>query len=164
MQRLSAGSQFEDRPMKDINRAGPSEGRIDTVRALMSDLQTNGRIGAARLAVAAVRADERPMMDSETEEEHRSEIEMAKRVATEMMSVGDVQGAVQALRAVQPWLCTVTDLGSSVLCDLAMALDACRDPEAKAIFASLSRAPSEDVRMLAKMMGSLDESEDILKL
>jgi len=152
--------------MKDINRAGPSEDRIDKVRALMSEMQTSGKIGAARLAVAAVRADieARPKMDAETEEEHRAEIELAKTVAAEMMSVGDVQGAVQALRAVQPWLCAVTELGSSVLCDLAMALDACRDPEANAIFASLSRAPAEDVRLLAKMMGSLDESEGLLKL
>ena len=102
-------------------------------------------------------------MDAVIEQEHREEIEQAQAVAASMMRSGNVDGALEALRVVQPWLCTVTELGSSVLLDLAMSLDAKHDPEASTIFASLSRSPNSDVRAMAKMMGSVDESEGILK-
>ena len=166
MQQLSAGSQFTDRPMQNINRSGPTEDRASQIRDLMAQMHASGKIGAPGAALAAQRDEmaSRPKSDKVLEEEHRGEIELAKRVAAEMTSVGDLQGAVKALRAVQPFLCTVTELGSSVLLDLAMALDARQDPEAKALFASLSRSPSNEVRQLAKMMAGLDESEDFLKL
>ena len=80
-----------------------------------------------------------------------------------MMRCGDIDGSIKALRAVRPWLCTVTELGSAVLLDLAMALDAKRDPAAKDLFGQLSRSPNADVRALAKMMGSVDDAEGFLK-
>lgn len=168
MNQLSAGEQFIDRPMKDINKAGPSERHIARVQKLMAELESSGRIqqsSAARAMVAAKRAEvaSKPKMDAELEEEHRSQIELAKAAASQMMSNGNIDGAIEALRVVRPWLCTVTELGSSVLLDLAMALDAKRDPEAQAIFASLSRSPSKEVRSMAKMMASVDSSEDFMR-
>lgn len=166
MQQLSAGSQFVDRPMKDINKSGPTEDRLSNVQALMAKMEASGEIGAARANMVAAKKAEMasmPKMDSAIEEEHRSEIELAKLVAADMMRVGDIEGAVKALRAVQKWLCAVTELGSSVLMDLAMALDAKRDPEAAHIFATLSASPNEDVRSLAKLMASMDENEEFLK-
>lgn len=167
MQRLSAGSQFEEgnRPMQDINRSGPSEDRVSKIQTLMAEMQASGKIGAAQAMVAAKKADmaSMPKMDKEVEELHRSEIELAKKCAADMMRSGDVQGAINALKAVQPWLCTVTELGSTVLLDLAMALDAQRDPEAQEIFVQLSRSPSEEVRSLAKMMGGVDDDESFIK-
>ena len=165
LQQLSAGSQFTERPMQNINRSGPSEDRVSKIRDLVGQMHASGRIGAAGAALAAKRDEiaSMPKSDKMVEEEHRGEIELAKRVAAEMTSVGDQEGAVKALQAVQPFLCTVTELGSSVLLDLAMALDSRRDPEARTIFASLSRSPTEEVRQLAKMMAGLDESEDFMK-
>jgi hypothetical protein len=166
LQQLSAGSQFSERPMQNINRSGPSEDRVSAIRELVGQMQASGRIADAGAALAAKRDEmaSMPRSDKMVEEEHRAEIEMAKRVAAEMMSVGDQEGAVKTLQAVQPFLCSVTELGSSVLLDLAMALDAQRHPEANAIFASLSRSPTEDVRQLAKMMAGLDESEAFLNI
>ena len=165
MQQLTAGGQFEDRPMKDINKSGPSEARVAKVKDLMARMEAEGKIGAASAMVAAKRAEMAgaPKMDAVIEQEHREEIEQAQAVAASMMRSGNVDGALEALRVVQPWLCTVTELGSSVLLDLAMSLDAKHDPEASTIFASLSRSPNSDVRAMAKMMGSVDESEGILK-
>ena len=161
LQQLSAGSQFIDRPMQNINRSGPSEDRVSAIRDLVGKMQASGRLADVNAALAAKRDEiaSQPRSDKMVEEEHRAEIEMAKSVAAEMMSVGDQEGAVKTLQAVRPFLCTVTELGSSVLLDLAMALDSQRDPEASAIFASLSRSPTEDVRQLAKMMAGLGESE-----
>ena len=167
MQRLSAGSQFEEgnRPMQNINRSGPSEDRTAKIQQLMAGLTESGRLDAAQAMVAAKKADldSMPMMDLDIEESHRSEIELAKTCAADMMRCGDVQGAITALKAMQPWLCASTDLGSTTLLDLAMALDAKRDPEARAIFVQLGRAPSEEVRSLAKMMVGVDEDEAFIK-
>ena len=151
--------------MQDINRSGPSEDRVSKIQTLMAEMQASGKIGAAQAMVAAKKADmaSMPKMDKEVEELHRSEIELAKKCAADMMRSGDVQGAINALQAVQPWLCTVTELGSSVLLDLAMALDAQRDPEAQEIFVQLSRSPSEEVRSLAKMMGGVNDDESFIK-
>jgi hypothetical protein len=166
MQQLSAGSQFTDRPMENINRSGPSEARIEEIQALMAGFEASGRAGAARAAGLAKQAElaGMPKMDAAIEEEHRAEIELAKLTAADMMRCGDVDGAVKALRAMQPWLCPVTELGSRVLMDLAMALDTKRDPEASEIFKSLSRSPDAEVRNLAKMMAGVDESEGFIKL
>ena len=152
--------------MQNINRSGPSEDRVSAIRELVGQMQASGRIADAGAALAAKRDEmaSMPRSDKMVEEEHRAEIEMAKRVAAEMMSVGDQEGAVKTLQAVQPFLCSVTELGSSVLLDLAMALDAQRHPEANAIFASLSRSPTEDVRQLAKMKAGIDESEAFLNI
>jgi hypothetical protein len=167
MQRLSAGSQFADgnRPMQNINHAGPSDDRVSKLKELMAEMEASGRLGAAKAAIDARRAElaSLPKMDSEIEESHRSEIELAKICAADMMKCGDVEGAINALKAIQPWLCTVTELGSTALLDLAMALDAKRDPEAQAIFVQLSRSPSEEVRSLAKMMGGVDDDEAFIK-
>lgn len=165
MQRLGAGSQFEERPMKDINRSGPSEERLSRVQALMTQLEKSGRTSAARTMLNAKRAElaSTPKMDKEIEESHRAEIELARLCAADMMRCGDIDGAIKALRAVQPWLCTVTEFGSAVLLDLAMALDAKRDPAATDLFGQLSRSPNADVRALAKMMGSVDDAEGFLK-
>ena len=151
--------------MQNINRCGPSENRAAEIQALMTELQASGKMVAAQAMVAAKKADmaSLPVTDKAIEEAHRSEIELAKSCAADMMRSGDVQGAISSLKAVQPWLCTVTELGSTVLLDLAMALDAQRDPEAQEIFVQLSRSPSEEVRSLAKMMGSVDDGEAFIK-
>ena len=81
LQELSAGSQFSERPMENINRSGPSDARVQKVRDLMNAMDADGRIGAARAAATQAREElaSRPKMDKEVEEEHRGEIEMAKR-------------------------------------------------------------------------------------
>lgn len=168
MNQLSGGDQYIDRPMKDINKAGPSDRHVARVQKLMAELESSGRIqhgDAARAMVEAKKAEiaSNPKMDAELEEEHRSQIELAKITASKMMSNGNIDGAIEELRAVRPWLCTVTELGSSALLDLAIALDAKRDPESQAIFASLSRSPSKDVRAMAKVMASVDDSEGFLR-
>ena len=80
MQRLSAGSQFEEgnRPMQNINRSGPSEDRTAKIQELMAGLTESGRLDAAKAMVSCKKADldSMPMMDSEIEESHRSEIEL----------------------------------------------------------------------------------------
>eukprot|EP00964_Phaeocystis_antarctica_P014176 scaffold7804_cov65-Phaeocystis_antarctica.AAC.9 len=164
--KFGAGSQFTERPMENINRAGPSEDRVAHIRDLVGKMQASGKIGAAGAALAAQRDEiaSKPKSDKAIEEEHRADIEVAQKCAADMTSSGDTKGAVKALQAVQPYLCTVTELGSAVLLDLAMALDSQRDPEARTIFASLSRSPTKEVRQMAQMMAGLDESEDFLKL
>ena len=81
MQRLGAGSQFEERPMKDINRSGPSEERLSRVQALMTQLEKSGRTSAARTMLNAKRAElaSTPKMDKEIEESRESDEEANRK-------------------------------------------------------------------------------------